>query len=81
MKVYDKSILLTVSFDSKKQAAHIARCLEPEIRKDQSQMTIRLSQMEEMIKLEISSQQTSMMRAAVNSYLRWIETAYSVHSL
>lgn len=81
MKVYDKSILLTFSFDSKKQATHIARCLEPEIIKDQSQMNIRLSQLEEVIKLEISSQQTSMIRAAVNSYIRWIETAYSVHKL
>jgi len=81
MTVYDKSILLTFSFDSKNQASHIVQCLQPEIIKDQSQLNIQLSQIDEVIKLTISSQQTSMIRAAVNSYLRWIETAYSVHRL
>ena len=76
-----KKIILTFSFDSEQQADHIARCLKPEIQKDISQVTIHLTQEKEELRLEFSTMQTPILRAAINSYIRWIETAYSVHSL
>ena len=81
MREFEKTILLTFSFDSEKQASHIACCLQPEIKKDQSQMIIQLTNHKHELTLRISATHTAMIRAAVNSYFRWIETAYSVHSL
>lgn len=81
IKEYDKSILLTCSFDSAEQATHIARSLEPEIKKDTSQVNIHLFRKDAMLEVRISAANTSMLRAAVNSYLRWINTAYSVHRI
>jgi tRNA threonylcarbamoyladenosine modification (KEOPS) complex Pcc1 subunit len=81
MREYERIIQFTFTFDSEEQATHIARCLQPEIKKDSSQMIIHLTQQKHKLFLRISATHTVMIRAAVNSYLRWIETAYSVHSL
>ena len=76
-----KKIILTLNFQSSELADHIAQSLKPEIQKDIAQICINLTQKEESLILEFTSHQTNLLRAAINSYIRWIETAFSVHSI
>lgn len=81
MKKPQKKIILTLIFQSSELADHIARSLKPEIQKDIAQVSINLTQKKESLILEFTSFQTNILRAAINSYIRWIETAFSVHSI
>lgn len=73
-----KKITITLICDSAQKAAIICKSLQPEINKEFQQTTMNLTQNNEKVTLTICTQQTNMLRAAFNSYMRWIETASSV---
>jgi tRNA threonylcarbamoyladenosine modification (KEOPS) complex Pcc1 subunit len=73
-----KKITITLICDSTQKAAIICKSLQPEINKEFQQTTMNLTQNNEKVTLTICAQQTNMLRAAFNSYMRWIETASSV---
>ena len=73
-----KKITITFICDSEQKARIICKSLQPEINKEFQQTTMHLTQNKEKLTLTISAQQTNMLRAAFNSYMRWIETASSV---
>ncbi|OYT29349.1 hypothetical protein B6U98_02675 [Thermoplasmatales archaeon ex4572_165] len=81
MNTFTKKIVLTISFDSEKQSCIIAGSLKPEMQKDIPHVKIVLKQNKEKIILEFSAMQTNVLRAAINSYVRWIETAYSINCI
>ena len=81
MERLQKKLILTLIFQSSELADHIAQSLKPEIQKDIAQVCINLTQKKESLILEFTSFQTNVLQAAINSYVRWIETAFSVHSI
>ena len=73
-----KKISITLNCDSTKHAAIIKESLLPEINKEFQETQIHISQKNKQVTLTIAATQTNMLRAAFNSYMRWIETASSV---
>lgn len=71
---------LTVSFtfDDEKTVHIISQSLLPELPKEVLQTKVTLSIENNTLSLHIHGTQTSAVRAACNSYFRWIETAYAV---
>ena len=74
-------IYLTITFSSKKQAQIISASLKPEIQKDIPNVRINLKNKNTEIILSFSALHTNVLRAAINSYIRWIETAYAVNNI
>lgn len=81
MKTYQKMITISLICSSINEANIIAGSLEPEMSKDIPQTKIELKKKNNEITLSISTDQTNILRAACNSYIRWIETASSVGSI
>ncbi len=73
--------IFTIKFNSEEQANIILKSLTPEINKDIPKTKIEFKQKKEQIILSITSSQISTLRAACNSYLRWIYTAISVSEI
>ncbi|HEC89115.1 MAG: hypothetical protein DRN12_01610 [Thermoplasmata archaeon] len=73
--------IFNLKFKSKEQAEIILKALSPEINKYIPKTKIEITQKEEDIILSITSSQISSLRAACNSYLRWIYTAISVSEI
>jgi tRNA threonylcarbamoyladenosine modification (KEOPS) complex Pcc1 subunit len=80
-KKLNRHINLSITFSSKEQAQIISKSLEPEIQKDIPNVKIDLKQKNAEIVLSFSALYTNVLRAAINSYIRWIETAYKVNSI
>ena len=80
MEHSSKTALISINFETKQQANQIACCLEPEIKKEGANVKITVSQRNEKLFLEFNAKQTPVLRAAINSYIRWIETANSVYN-
>jgi len=78
MKNYSKKLSVTFTFESNNQAKIIADSLQPEIKKENSNTYISLNHNNKEIELNIYAMQTNVLRAIINSYIRWIKTAYSV---
>lgn len=78
MTNFTKKITITLYCNSIKNATIIKESLKPEIDKELDQTNIQLTQDTNMLILSIASMQTNVLRAAFNSYMRWIETASSV---
>jgi len=78
MKKYQKSVTISLECKSKKEVDIISGSLEPEMKKDIPQTQIEMKKTNNKIILKISADQTNILRAAINSYIRWIETAYKV---
>ena len=68
-------------FDSSNQAEIIAKSLNPELKQKIPHTNVKISTDDNNLFLDIESIDTSSLRAACNSYLRWINTAISVHNL
>lgn len=68
-------------FPSSPDAALIAQSLSPEIQHKIPKSTILFSVKGKELTLTIESDDVSSLRAACNSYLRWIQTALSVKQL
>ena len=69
------------SFDTSKEAQLVAESLSPEIKHKIPKTTVTLSCSGANLSLRIESKDTSALRAACNSYLRWIQTALNVKQL
>ena len=70
-----------IPFNSEEEAKIILKSIFPEIKKKISNTEIDLYSNKNIIFLEIRSKNTSSLRAACNSYLRWINTAYSINNV
>ncbi len=65
-------------FDSTKEAKVIAESLQPEIKHKIPKTNVDVSISEKTFSLSIEAKDVSSLRAACNSYLRWINTALNV---
>jgi tRNA threonylcarbamoyladenosine modification (KEOPS) complex Pcc1 subunit len=65
-------------FDSEKEAKIVAESLNPEIKHKIPKTEIEVSLSGKTFSLEIEATDVSSLRAACNSYLRWINTAINV---
>ena len=65
-------------FDSIKEAKVIAESLQPEIKHKIPKTNVDVSISEKTFSLSIEAKDVSSLRAACNSYLRWINTALNV---
>jgi len=65
-------------FDSTKEARVIAESLHPEIKHKIPKTNVDVSISEKTFSLSIEAKDVSSLRAACNSYLRWINTALNV---
>lgn len=81
MNRFDKKINITIFCESEEEARIISGSLEPEIQKDIPETKISLEQKNNEIKISIQAIQTNILRAACNSYMRWIETALSISDI
>jgi tRNA threonylcarbamoyladenosine modification (KEOPS) complex Pcc1 subunit len=68
-------------FASTSDASVIAQTLSPELRQKIPKSSITFSVEKKNLRVIIESEDVSSMRAACNSYLRWIQTALSVKEL
>jgi len=73
-----KSAKFIFNFDSNKEAKIIAESLTPEIKHKIPKTNIEISISGNKISLQINAKDLSSLRAACNSYLRWINTALNV---
>ena len=76
-----KKARFTFVFDTAEEASIIERSLSPEIEHKVPKTEIKIKTENKTIFLEIESNDTSSLRAAVNSYLRWINTAMNVKKI
>jgi tRNA threonylcarbamoyladenosine modification (KEOPS) complex Pcc1 subunit len=74
-----KQISISIEFNTKQQASIIALALQPEIIESIPYTKVSITTKDATLLLKISARQTSTLRAACNSYLRWMQTALSVH--
>jgi len=65
-------------FDSVKEARIIAESLHPEIKHKIPKTNVELLLSNKTFSLKIEAKDVSTLRAACNSYLRWINTAINV---
>ena len=68
-------------FSSSKDASVIVQSLSPEIQHKIPKSTVMFSVDKKTLQVTIQSYNVSSLRAACNSYLRWIQTALSVKEL
>lgn len=73
-----KSAKFIFNFDSEKEADIIYKSLIPEFKNKIPKTKVEFSLSNKKLFLIINSRDTSSLRAAVNSYLRWINTALNV---
>ena len=73
-----KQITVSFTFADEKTVQIITQSLLPELPKDVLQTKVTLTVEDTTLILHIEGSQTSAVRAACNSYFRWIETAYNV---
>ena len=69
------------SFSSFKDACIVAQSLSPEIQHRIPKSNVSFSVDKKELRVTIESENVSSLRAACNSYLRWIQTALSVKQL
>jgi tRNA threonylcarbamoyladenosine modification (KEOPS) complex Pcc1 subunit len=68
-------------FPSGKDASVIAQSLSPELKHKIPKSTVTFSVDEKKLTMTIDTDDISTLRAACNSYLRWIQTALSIKQL
>ena len=73
-----KTAKFLFNFDSKEEAKIIAESLDPEIKQKIPKTNVKLYLSDKTFSLEINAMDVSSLRAACNSYLRWINTAINV---
>lgn len=69
------------NFDSFKDAELVAESLSPEVKHKIPKANIEISLSKNALFLKIESDDVSTLRAACNSYLRWVNTAINVNQL
>ena len=73
-----KSAKFIFNFDSQKEAKIISETIHPEIKHKIPKTKVELTLSGKKIILQIIAKDVSSLRAACNSYLRWINTALNV---
>ncbi len=73
-----KKASFTINFDSEKDVKIIADSINPEIKHKIPKTEVNLSISGKKLFLELQAKDISSLRAAINSYLRWINTALNV---
>jgi len=68
-------------FNSSPEAALIVTSLSPELKQKIPKTNVEITHLDNTLLLNIQSNDVSSLRAACNSYLRWINTAISVKQL
>jgi len=76
-----KKATFLFSFPSSKDASVVAQSLSPEIKHKIPKSMVSFSINEKKLTMVIEAEDLSSLRAACNSYLRWIQTALSVKQL
>lgn len=76
-----KKALFILSFDSSEEAEIVAETLSPEVKHKIPKANVELSLSNNALSLKIESDDVSTLRAACNSYLRWVNTAIKVNQL
>ena len=69
---------IIIKMDSKNQAEIVSLSISPEVKKKIPNSKINLYCSDDKIFLDIISKNISSLRAACNSYLRWINTANEI---
>ena len=72
------SIRFVFDFDSTEEARVVSESLTPEIKNKIPNTNVDISTLEKTFYLDIEAKNVSSLRAACNSYLRWINTALNV---
>jgi len=73
-----KSAKFIFNFDSEEEAKIIAQSLSPEIKNEIPKTNVEVTLSGKTFCLEIETEDVSSLRAACNSYLRWINIALNV---
>lgn len=73
-----KKACFVFNFDSSDEARIVASSLDPEIKHKIPKTNVKVSLEGKTFSLEIEAKDISSLRAACNSYLRWINTALNV---
>jgi len=73
-----KKACFIFKFDTAEEAKIIAESLDPEIKHKIPKTNVEVSLSDKKFSLEIEANDVSSLRAACNSYLRWINTALNV---
>jgi tRNA threonylcarbamoyladenosine modification (KEOPS) complex Pcc1 subunit len=73
-----KTASFVFNFDSAEEARIIAESLDPEIKQKIPKTNVQVTISEKTFSLKIEAKDISSLRAACNSYLRWINTALNV---
>ncbi|UCF11891.1 MAG: hypothetical protein JSW06_07565 [Thermoplasmatales archaeon] len=76
-----KKATFIFNFDSFKDAAIVAESLSPEVKHKIPKANVEISLSKNALSLKIESDDVSTLRAACNSYLRWVNTAINVNQL
>ncbi len=76
-----KTASFIFSFHSYSDASLISKSLSPEIKQKIPKTDVKITVSNNTLLLDICSNDVSSLRAACNSYLRWINTAISVKQL
>jgi tRNA threonylcarbamoyladenosine modification (KEOPS) complex Pcc1 subunit len=73
-----KKACFVFNFDTAEEAKIIAESLDPEIKHTIPKTNVEVSLSDKKFILKIEANDVSSLRAACNSYLRWINTAINV---
>lgn len=73
-----KSARFVFNFDSEEEARIIAESLDPEIKHKIPKTNVEVFRSNKTFSIKIETKDISSLRAACNSYLRWINTALNV---
>lgn len=77
-KRFMKNAKFIFNFDSNEEARIIAESLDPEIKHKIPKTNVEVCLSKNTFSLKIDAKDISSLRAACNSYLRWINTALNV---
>lgn len=72
------SIRFVFDFDSTEEVRVVTKSLNPEIKNKIPNTNVDISTLKKTFYLDIKAKNVSSLRAACNSYLRWINTAINV---
>ena len=73
------SIRFVFDFNSTEEARVVTKSLNPEIKNKIPNTNVNISTLEKTFYLDIKAKNVNSLRAACNSYLRWVNTALDVN--
>jgi tRNA threonylcarbamoyladenosine modification (KEOPS) complex Pcc1 subunit len=73
-----KTASFVFNFDSSEEARIVSESLNPEIKNKIPKTNVKVSLSGKIFSIDIDAKDISSLRAACNSYLRWINTALNV---